>query len=495
MKAHNHINSSNRYTTVIQVVKHFAFRVWATLLLGGLLSLTLLSVWQSPMALEWLIVPVAAVFSLMFFLIAWISNRVGISQIERLRDEAAEWERAGLPDEAEAVFQKALALYDSFLLSPRSKKKSAVALIAQMARFYLARANKNHDTEAFILTYLAAHPEDGEFAENWLQQIDSQHLLEKKYQDVADRIGIVLPDNIQIQQLLAKLYLSARRTDFPAQQVYRRALSGEGATATDIIMKLAAIFMDEGRADERALDIYLKAFQIDSNNERIIKGIAACVRWVPQTEKTADLLQKAHQLIDGISEVKLTQMPAGFMPSRPAPPRKEKMALNTLKAAWSLLYRFIKTLLFVVTFLGRGGIKIVAWLIDIVKTSRKARSLLKWSLVGIFAVAIIILMVNTIGYFVKTAMSDRQQRRAAESAVTDPFTLQVAAYLKPEHAKQYVATLKKLNIDAYWTEAVGNNKNWYQVRVSHFPDKKSAIAYGEALKSKGIINDFFVANY
>lgn len=481
---------------MIHFVKHFAFRFWATLLLGGLSSLAILSAWQSPMELEWLIVPVAAVFSWMFFLIGWTSNRLGVSQIERLRDEAAVWERAGLSNEAEAVFQKALALYDSFLLSPHLKKKSAIALIAQIARFYLARADKSHDTEAFILTYLEAHPEDSEFAENWLQQIDSQQLLEKKYQEIAYRIGNALPNNIHIQQLLANLYVSARRTDFPAQQVYRRALSGEGMASADIIRELAVIFMDEGRADERALDIYLKAFQIDSNNEQIIKGIAACVHWIPQTEKTADLLQRAHQLLDGISEVKLKQMRTGFMPPpQPAPPRKERMALNTLKTAFSLSYRFINTLLFLVKFSVKVSTKAVVRLIGIVKTSRETRRLLKWSVVGIFAVAIIILMVNTIGYFVKTAISDRQQKRAAESAVTDPFTLQVAAYLKPEHAKQYVATLKKLNIDAYWMEAVGNNKNWYQVRVSHFPDKKSAIAYGEALKSKGIINDFFVANY
>ena len=389
-----------------------------------------------------------------------------------------------------------MALYDIFLLSPSSKKKSSIALIAQMASFYLARAGKYHDTEAFILTYLEAHPEDSEFAENWLQQINSHQLLEKKYQDIAYRIGNALPDNVHIQQLLANFYLSARRTDFPAQQVYRRALSGEEMAAADIIRELAVIFMNEGRADERALDIYLKAFQINSNNEQIIKGIAACARWVPQTEKTTDLLQKAHQLLDGISEVKLKQMRTGFMPPpHPAPPRKERMALNTLKAAYSLSYRFINTLLFLVKFFVKGSIKTVIRLIDIVKTSRETRMLLKWSVVGLFAVGIIVLIVNTIGYFVKTAMSDRQQKRAVESVVTDPFTLQVAAYLKPEHAKQYVATLKKLNIDAYWTEAVGKNKNWYQVRVSHFPDKKSAIAYGEALKSKGIINDFFVANY
>jgi len=277
---------------VIQLVKHFAYRVWATLLLGGLLGLTLLSAWQPSMELAWMIVPVAAVFGLMFFLIGWISNRLGVYQIERLLDEAAVWERAGQPDEAEAVFRKALALSDSFLLSPRAKKKYAAALIAQMARFYLARADKNHDTEAFALAHLDRHPGDAEFAENWLQQIDSHQLLETKYQDIAYRIAAALPDNLHIQQLLATLYLSARRTDFPAQQVYRRALSGAGTAVAGMTRELALIFIDEGRADEKALEIYLKAVQTDHKDEHILKGIAACAHWVPPTEKTAALLQK-----------------------------------------------------------------------------------------------------------------------------------------------------------------------------------------------------------
>ena len=48
----------------------------------------------------------------------------------------------------------------------------------------------------------------------------------------------------------------------------------------------------------------------------------------------------------------------------------------------------------------------------------------------------------------------------------------------------------------YWweeevlNETVGGTKKWYQVRVSHFADKNSARTYGEALKAKGIIDDF-----
>jgi cell division protein FtsN len=79
--------------------------------------------------------------------------------------------------------------------------------------------------------------------------------------------------------------------------------------------------------------------------------------------------------------------------------------------------------------------------------------------------------------------------------ITDPYTLQVAAYLKTEHAEKYVAQLKSLGLDAYWTEAQGAKSKWYQVKLSHFADKASALAYGDTLKAKGIIDDFYVANY
>jgi len=166
--------------------------------------------------------------------------------------------------------------------------------------------------------------------------------------------------------------------------------------------------------------------------------------------------------------------------------------LNTVGA---LLYRLVGMVVLLIKFILKGSIRTVVRFVDTVKTSRETRTLAKWLLVGIFAVGIVGLIVSTVGYFVQTDTGDKEQKLAVEAVVTDPFTLQVAAYLKPEHAREYVAALKKMNIDAYWTETAGNNKNWYQVRVSHFPDKKSAIAYGEALKSKGIIDDFFVANY
>jgi cell division protein FtsN len=79
--------------------------------------------------------------------------------------------------------------------------------------------------------------------------------------------------------------------------------------------------------------------------------------------------------------------------------------------------------------------------------------------------------------------------------ITDPFTIQVAAYLKETDAKRYVEQLKENEMDAYWTRASGGGKTWYQVRVSHFKTKAEAKAFGEALKMRGVIDDYYVANY
>jgi cell division septation protein DedD len=84
---------------------------------------------------------------------------------------------------------------------------------------------------------------------------------------------------------------------------------------------------------------------------------------------------------------------------------------------------------------------------------------------------------------------------AAPAEVRDPYTLQVAAYLKPEYALKFVDDLKQRGHDAYWTETASGGKTWYQVRIAHFPDPQSARDFGARLKQKGIIEDFYVTNY
>jgi hypothetical protein len=83
----------------------------------------------------------------------------------------------------------------------------------------------------------------------------------------------------------------------------------------------------------------------------------------------------------------------------------------------------------------------------------------------------------------------------APPAETDPYTLQVAAYLKQEYALKLVQDLKTKGLDAYYTETTSSGQRWYQVRISHFADQQSAREFGRNLKWKGLIDDFYVTNY
>lgn len=79
-------------------------------------------------------------------------------------------------------------------------------------------------------------------------------------------------------------------------------------------------------------------------------------------------------------------------------------------------------------------------------------------------------------------------------AAVQPFTLQVAAYLKEESALRRVEELRQRGLDAYLSVAERGGKRWYQVRISHFADPQSARETGRALRDKGWIEDFYVAN-
>jgi len=130
------------------------------------------------------------------------------------------------------------------------------------------------------------------------------------------------PKNTTIQHLLARFYLSEGRTDFPALQTYRQvlnsqkhsALKGESNTDVDIVKGLATLFLRDGRADEWALRIYLQAFRLNSEKNKLLRGIAACVHWTRETERTTHLLQMARKLLVSLDEMQLKKLRAGFNP-------------------------------------------------------------------------------------------------------------------------------------------------------------------------------------
>jgi len=456
--------------------------------------LLILPIIQSRIGLAWNLLPAAAILLAVFLANGWVLNRWALSKVDHLVAEAGAFERDGMYPEAEDTFQRAVAVFDSFLMSPFTKRKTSGALGARMARFYLARTRRDQASEAFLISYLQADPGDEEVAEHWLHQIESRGGLKEEHQELASRIGSAQAKNNYIQSTLARFYLLLERTDFPALQTYRRAIDGDDPLTPDFVDELARLFVKEKRTDEWALDIYLQALEHNGDRSGYLRGLAACVRWTPETERNKHLLQAAYHCLEGIDEHALKKMRAGFNPPAPPPPKVHRKIRPAIKPGAILigtkqvLYRFPGSMVGWVTARLR-------YATDLIRHSRKTRRVLTGLVLAGLVLGIGGLVINTVGHLVVTEKDADKKTEPVAEVVTDPFTLQVAAYLKSEYAKRFVEQLKKQGLDAYWTEAVRGRKRWYQVRLSHFADKQSARDYGEELKSRGIIEDYYVANY
>jgi hypothetical protein len=479
-----------------QALRHFSVRIWFSLLIGGLVCLWLLPHVQGRIGIERSLFAVITILVLVYFGIGWISTQWGVKSVIRLVRQAGACERDGMYAEAELFFRNAMSVFDSFLISPFVKRKKSSTLAARVARFYLARPDKHLEFESFLVTYLYDHPEDEEAAENWINQIQNRGGLREEHQELAYRIGTAQPQNETIQYALARFFLLMERTDFPALQTYRRILDRDDPAPPEFIDNLADLFFRERRTDEWALKAYLQAYGRDENRRKLLRGIAACLRLTPETERNRHLLQTARSYLEGIGDLQLKEMSAGFKPPEPPPaPPKRRRGPGIGEVSGQLMQNFARGFI-------RGVQSASVWTVERVKSlrhmfkqSRNARRLVAGTvLVGLSAI-IAVLIINTIGHLTRTQKSAKLKKDPAAVVMTDPFTIQVAAYLKPDYAKRYVVKLKKQGLDAYWTEAEGGNKRWYQVRVSHFKDKASARAYGESLKAKGVINDYYVANY
>jgi hypothetical protein len=421
---------------------------------------------------------------------------LGLGSVERLIHEAGLFERDGMVAEAEKCFRRAMAVFDSFLISPLAKRQKTEALTARVARFYLARARKTYDAEIFLVSYLQSNPQDEEVAENWVQQVESRGGLREEHQDLAYRVGSAHPENRTIQSVLARFYLTLERTDFPALQTYRRVLNADQQLPVDFLKDLADLFLRERRADEWALAIYLKAIEENDHHPEILRGIAACVRWISLTNRNKTLLKQAYVYLDGIDPAEIKKMSTGFGP--PVPPADQQTTQRSIqkrpsffKATGAVLQTFYEDVTALPVWIWRQIGVAGRWALQ----SKKSRQVFTGILLAGLSAAVGVLVINTVRHLVKTETPVTQKIEKAPETITDPFTLQVAAYLKPDYARTYVEKLKKQGLDAYWREAISANKKWYQVRISHFPNKKSARDFGESLKAKGIIDDYYVANF
>jgi hypothetical protein len=478
---------------MVSLLRHTAFRLWAAVVLGGLASLAVLPLLQAYLGLETNVLVTGVILLVFFLTVGWASNRWALHKTDRLTAQAGAFERDGMYPEAEDAFRRAVALFDSFMVSPAVRRKRAAGLGARISRFYLARSRLDQTSEDFLADYLNFNPRDGEVARHWLHRVEGRGGLKDEHQELAWRIGEAQPKDLYIQRILARFYLLLERTDFSALQTYRRVCEAEDPPPREFITELAKLFLKAKRADEWALAIYLQALAYDDDQTEYLRGLAACVHWIPDTGRTHRQLQHARQYLQTIDANALKTMAAGFNPPLPSEPvRKARKRIRPgallVAATWNMASLTGSALHRVFDRIKKTA--------GLMRHSRTARRVFTAILLSGLALGIGGLVVNTVSHLkVSEAPPAQKAPEPALPIVTDPFTLQVAAYLKAEYAKSYVQELKKRGLDAYWSEAVRGDKRWFQVRVSHFATKQSARDYGDKLKSEGIIDDYYVANF
>lgn len=476
--------------------KHMAVRLWATLVIGSLAALVALPPFAGSVGPGWMVVPCLGLFAAAFWLTGMTFAAMGRRRLVRLLKEATVWDRAGMTREARQALARAADVVDSFFFSPFSRRAPAGQLLAKMARFQLAQAAPDPSSDAVIGAYLNHFPRDRVAAVKWLDGVLAGRALTRHSHDIAARIGAAHPEDGSIQRMLAQFYLAERRCDFAALQTYRHLMDAKTPPTDALLGGMADLFINQPRADSLALRVYLMRYDRGDRDNRLLTAIAACCQLVHPGPETLDLLERADAALENIAAPRRKEMATAFLPGISA--EHPQRAVNQPRIGRPAFGPSAKNVLISIGKLASGG---TAGAADRLRSllaalsSSRAKSMLKWAAIGLFFIGVGWLVINTALHLAANFKTAEKVPEPVVAPVTDPFTLQVAAYLKETDARRFVDQLKGQGLDAYWTRASGANKTWYQVRISHFKTKADARSVGEDLKKRQLIGDYYVANF
>ena len=477
------------------VLRHLALRLWATAVLGGLVCLALLPLWPPAPGSRWGVAAAAAVLCGSYGLVGWAMNRWGLAGLQRMIQEAAVWERAGKTEKAHGAFLRAVAYFDSFWLSPFFRRRGEEMITGRLTRFYLSLSSPGGHGREIVRTYLARHPEDAAVAQTWLEKLLARRSRDPLDHELAALIARTLDDNDRISQLLVQLYLCADRTDFEALRTYRQLWENQRRLPVDLVRSLAHLLLSEATLSDWALQVYLKGYEL--GDSRCLTGIAECLRHLAQHPgNRRDWL--AAETVVASADAALIHRWDGPLKTTDRPGKPAVVVDHRAPSRWKsagrsadrALSRLVNTLCAWLAQIARGA----SAAFDTVRRSLRPRHVL--AVIGVAAIAAgVTITANRSEQSPPPVPAPEVVAEQPVPAAPKPFTIQVAAYLKPEDAQRFVDQLKKQGLEAFATVATSSNRTWHQVKVSHFETRRQAQEYGEQLKSRGVIDDFYVANF
>ena len=367
-------------------------------------------------------------------IISFLMDLTAKKLIASLIKEGHAWERSGIFNKADKNYTKALRVYDTFLLWPFASKKTAQRISGAIAKFYLNYSVENKNFKLGTLVYLKINPADKDIAHLWLARLRKSSIVTSFEQEILSMLAQRYYSDKILSILILDIFLGLEREDFTAKKLYQHVLS----------------------------DPELK--------HGYAKKIEALIG------KPEDTLQKevSFQLFDKkpVRKVEIGKKVQVLT----------KKGVYFLHSLWSFMGGSF-------SFLMLSAAKMYNY----IKQNEKIRFYLKAGFLTLVSGLLLFFMVGPISHIFKSRTIEKEKIKTPIQ-VFKPYTIQVAAYLKPKHAQRYVYILKKKEIDARIKKVYGGGKTWFVVRVSEFIDRKSAAAYGQKLKKQKIIDDFFVNN-
>ncbi len=407
----------------------------------------------------------AVLLFMIFFAVGFLMDQTGRNLICKLVKEAKSWEQAGIYKKSEKLYIKAIRIYDSFLLYPWRNRKTGKNLTGSIAKFSLACSIRNPMFDSAVTAFLSMSPDDADIALLWLERLLSSAPAEPDVKDkeILTTLAEIHTGNPEFVVLISDIFTNLNRCDFTARKIYKKALNMPDLKQTTRYAIKECLGAEDKKLSSFAVSKEISSFKTDS-----IQG--------KETGKT---------IKSGISTRKVTA----------------DSVLNVINGINYRLKQIFKQIHTIIILSLKSSFNAISELISFIKKREKLKFIVKWGISTIICIGIIIFMVNTFSRLFPEKEPEFQQKyefkeniHKTEPALQKLFTIQVAAYLKKKYGDAYVAKLKAKGLDAYLSKTEGGGKTWFIVRISRFPDKKTASQYGKKLKKQGYIDDFFVDN-
>ncbi|MCG8617127.1 MAG: SPOR domain-containing protein [Desulfobacterales bacterium] len=464
---------------MLRLIRHISVRFWLVVL-----AALPLSFWALPALTLWFPgVPAAAITGGIFILVGTgfglTLDFLGRHRIRGLIREGQLWERAGITKRAEQKYIRAIRIFDSVWISPWAGRRLKPFMTEALARFYLTCGSDHPGFGLAAAVYLKGNPQDETLAALWLERLKEKGKADAIAHSVLTALADAHHKTPRICLKLIGPFLDLRRVDFSAKRLYRSFLdipelmpSENGGLRDKYATRIQELMGPEAEGDTPIIA------------EGPSRGGTLGDRRAGNESAGADISIDGE---GGRSREYLSQL--GRLPVR-----SMRILVPAAKGGASAGVTFFSALLG-----GCAGLlkKSAAGLRDLlrhlIRDRERTGKYVKSLLMGMLGVWLVFFVWSTLSHMLGTSTPEQPSTKI-DIRINKPFTIQVAAYLKQSHADRYLAALAEKGITATVKKTGGGGKTWYLVRISEFPDKKSAADYGNRLKAEKIIDDFFVSN-